>query len=69
MLRYELNEVKQCVRFINYPVARTAAIQAIFSADNGIDRVCITETTCFDVAAPPYTSARAWLDEKVRKAA
>lgn len=69
ILWYELLGVKQCARFVSYPVARTAAIRAIFSPDNGIDRVSIRKTTCFDMSAPLYSSAGAWLDEKVSIAA
>lgn len=68
-LWYELWGVKQCVRFISYPVARTAAIRAIFSPDNGIDFVSVRDSTTRDSMAPLYKSAQEWLDDKVSIAA
>lgn len=60
-LRYEANGSKHAVRFATYKVARTAAIQAIFSPGHEIDHVCVTAVDPTDHSAPLYQSAKAWL--------
>jgi len=60
-LQYEANGLKHSVRFATYKVARTAAIQAIFSPEYEIDRVCVTAVDPTDLSAPFYQTAKAWL--------
>lgn len=60
-LHYEANGSKHSVRFATYSVARTAAIQAIFSQEHEIDHVLVTAVNPVDLSAPFYPTARAWL--------
>lgn len=69
VLRYRENGCLRSIRLRNYQIARTAAIRAIFTADNDIDDVWVLPVTSADLKHPFFESALAWLaNSKVQAA-
>lgn len=59
-LLYETEGNERIARFVNYQVARTAAIQAIFSIEAEINNVCVTAAMAKDSTVQIYQSAKTW---------
>lgn len=68
-LSYEFDGINRRVRFCCYKTARTAAIQAIFSAKHGINNVCVEPVSQEFSKTPLFNTAKDWLAEHEAKTA